>query len=170
VFGAAFGPGRDVPRPELWLPPGGDRRLRDYGGRMAFGGQIDDVFDVREYAERRPFEAAGFEVLPVRLEHYSEQTFGLRVSNRAGTVAYSGDTGPSPALAELARDADLFLCEATLREPERAERGHLSEDEALDAFTASGAKRLVVIHRPDELPLLSGTERAADGDVYDLEA
>ena len=42
----------------------------------------------------------GFDVLPVRLEHYSELTFGLRVSNHAGTVAYSRDTGPSPALAE----------------------------------------------------------------------
>ena len=29
IFGASFGPGRDVPRPELWLPPEGTERLRD---------------------------------------------------------------------------------------------------------------------------------------------
>lgn len=165
IFGAAFGPGREVPRPELWLPPGGLERLRDHGERMSFVGQIEDAFEPREYADDVPFDAAGFGVTPHRLDHYSELTFGLRVSNHASSLAYSGDTGPSDNLAELARDADVFLCEATLKEPEPAERGHLSEDEAVAAFEASGAKRLIVIHRPDELPLDPSVERAADGDV-----
>ena len=166
IFGAAFGPGREVARPELWLPPGGDERLRGYGRQMAFAQQIDTVFEVHEYEDARPFAAAGFDVLPLRLDHYSELTFGLRVSNHAGTLAYSGDSGPTPKLAELARDADVFLCEATLRAPEPAERGHLTEDEATAAFAASGARRLVVIHRPDELPLDPSVDRAADGDVF----
>ena len=165
VFGAAFGPGRNAKRPDLWLPPGGTERLRGYGKQMAFVGQIDQVFEVREYEEATPFHAAGFDLVALRLDHYSELTFGLRVSNHASTLAYSGDTGPSHNLAELARDADVFLCEATLREPEPAERGHLSEDEAVAAFEASGARRLIVIHRPDELPLDPSVERAADGDV-----
>lgn len=149
IFGAAFGPGRAARRPELCLPPGSTERLGEYGNRMAFAGHVDTVFEVREYREDEQFRAAGFDVVPLRLEHYSELTFGLRVSNHAGAIASSGDTGPSPALAELARDADLFLCEATLREPEPNERGRLSEDEAVEAFDASGAKRLLVIHRPD---------------------
>jgi ribonuclease BN (tRNA processing enzyme) len=165
VFGAAFGPGRNVPKPELWLPPNGNERLRNYGKQMAFADQIDSVFEVREYEEAAPFRAAGFDLVALRLDHYSELTFGLRVSNHASSLAYSGDTGPSANLAELARGADVFLCEATLKEPEPAERGHLSEDEAVAAFEASGAKRLVVIHRPDELPLDPSVERAADGDV-----
>ena len=165
IFGASFGPGRAAPKPALWLPPGGTERLREYGRQMAFGNAIDNVFDVHEYTESKPFEAGGFTLIALRLEHYSELTYGLRVSNHASTLAYSGDTGPSDNLAELARDADVFLCEATLKEPEPAERGHLSEGEAVAAFEASGAKRLVVIHRPDELPLAPDVERAADGDV-----
>lgn len=165
VFGASFGPGRDIPRPELWLPPNGNERLRAYGKQMAFADGIDDVFDVREYEEATAFATAGFDLVPLRLDHYSEETYGLRVSNHSSTLAYSGDTGPSANLAELARDADVFLCEATLKEPEPAERGHLSEDEAVSAFKDSGAKRLIVIHRPDELPLAPDVERAADGDV-----
>ena len=168
IFGAAFGPGRDAPKPELWLPPGGSDRLRSHGERMSFVNQIDDAFDVHEYEDDVTFEAAGLEVTPHRLDHYSELTFGLRVQNHSSTLAYSGDTGPSHRLVELAKDADVFLCEATLRGPEPAERGHLSEDEAVDAFRTSGAKRLVVIHRPDELPLSSEVERAADGDVLDF--
>jgi ribonuclease BN (tRNA processing enzyme) len=135
---------------------------------MSFVNQIDAAFDVHEYEDDVAFRAAGFDVVPHRLDHYSEQTFGLRVRNHSSTLAYSGDTGPSHRLVELAQDADLFLCEATLSAPEPAERGHLSEDEALDAFRASGAKRLVVIHRPDELPLPPDVERAADGDVLDF--
>jgi ribonuclease BN (tRNA processing enzyme) len=165
IFGATFGPGQEAPPPDLWLPPGGTERLRAYGEELGFGERVGGVFTVREYAEGQPFGAAGFDVIPLSLEHYSELTFGLRVSNHSSTLAYSGDTGPSPNLAELARDADVFLCEATLLEPEPDERGHLSEDEAVDAFRASGAKRLVVIHRPDELPLDPSVERAADGDV-----
>ena len=165
IFGAAFGPGREVPNPELWLPPGGRERLQGFGERMAFSRHIDAVFHVHEYEDDTTFRAGGFDVTPHRLDHYSELTFGLRVRNHASTLAYSGDTGPSHRLVELAKDADVFLCEATLRAPEPAERGHLSEDEAVDAFRASGAKRLVVIHRPDELPLSPGVERAVDGDV-----
>jgi ribonuclease BN (tRNA processing enzyme) len=169
IFGASFGPGRDVPKPELWLPPGGSERLRSYGRLMSFAGQIDGVFDVHEYTDgETAFRAGGFDIVPRRLEHYSELTFGLRISNHRSTLAYSGDTGPSASLAELARDADVFLCEATLREPEPHERGHLSDVEALDAFRSSGARRLVVIHRPDELPLDPSVERARDGDVLEF--
>jgi ribonuclease BN (tRNA processing enzyme) len=104
----------------------------------------------------------------MQLAHYDELTFGLRVSDGAHTLAYSGDTAPTPRLAELAHDADVFLCEATLGDPEPAERGHLTAGEASDAFEASGARRLVVIHRPDELPLDPSVERAYDGLELDL--
>jgi ribonuclease BN (tRNA processing enzyme) len=164
VFGAAFGPGRDAETPELWLPPGGGERLRAFGAQLVFADQLDDAFVLREYVDGVSFETAGFAVTPVRLTHYDQLTFGLRVTDGSATLAYSGDTAPTPKLAELARDADLFLCEATLAHPEpAAERGHLSADEAVDAFEASGAKRLIVIHRPDELPLGGGVERARDG-------
>jgi ribonuclease BN (tRNA processing enzyme) len=165
IFGASFGPGREATKPALWLPPGGTDRLRGYGAQMSFDERIEGVFEVQEYSDETTFAAGGFDVRPYRLDHYSEQTFGLRISNHTSTLAYSGDTGPSPNLTALARDADVFLCEATLRGPEPAERGHLSEDEAVEAFRESGARRLVVIHRPDELPLDAGVERAADGDV-----
>jgi len=166
IFGASFGPGREVTPPELWLPPDGFDRLRRFGDQMSFSERIETAFSVREYEAETPFRAAGFDLTAVRLTHYSELTFGLRIGNGSSALAYSGDTGPNSNLAVLAHDADIFLCEATLREPEPAERGHLTEDEALAAFHASGARRLVVIHRPDELPLDPSVERAADGDVF----
>ena len=137
--------------------------MRAFGGELGFGGQLEETFRLREYHGTTPFTAAGFEVTPTQLAHYDELTYGLRVSDGERTLAYSGDTAPTPQLADLARGADLFLCEATLLAPEPAERGHLTADEATDAFAASGAHRLLLIHRPEELPLDSGVELAYDG-------
>ena len=54
IFGASFGPGRDVPKPELWLPPDGRATgSRDFGGEMGFGEQIDGVFDGARVRGRR---------------------------------------------------------------------------------------------------------------------
>ena len=113
----------------------------------------------------QPFEAAGLELTALRLPHYTVQTYGFRVSNSDRTLAYSGDSAPSERLATLAKDVDLFLCEATLErgELDGEPRGHLSADEAVAAFEASGAKRLLLTHRPKELPLDSGLEQTHDG-------
>ena len=85
-------------------------------------------------------------------------------------IGYSGDSGPSDGLAELARDADLFVCEATLLapNPEGGLRGHLSAEEAVAAFEASGAKRLLLTHRPFERPLDGTFELAHDGLQIDV--
>ena len=161
AYGALYGAGREVPAPELWLPPGAEAELRTFA-RLGTDAVLD-VFAAHGYEEGVPFRAAGFEVTPVPTEHYAETSFGLRVAGAGAVVAYSADSGPTPRLAELARDADLFVCEATLAEPEPAERGHLTLDEALASFRDSGARRFLVVHRPDELPLPDGVERAHDG-------
>ena len=171
TFGAMFGAGRGTAPPELWLPPGGLETLDSFGDRLGFDSMFEQVFRLREYEDGTAFTAGGLEVTPVRLLHFGLMTFGLRVSDGTRTLAYSGDSAPTPALATLARDADVFLCEATLAEPEQplgagdddGDRGHLTAGEAVEAFHASGARRLIVIHRPDELPLDDGVERAYDG-------
>jgi ribonuclease BN (tRNA processing enzyme) len=169
VWGAMVGPGRRLRRPELWLPPEGAARLADFGTRLGWEDMFATVFDQREYTEAEPFEAAGLEVTALELPHYTLQTFGLRVSNGDKTIAYSGDSGPSDRLSELARGADLFICEATLERPEYdgAIRGHLSADEAVEAFKASGAHRLLLTHRPRELAL-PDHEQAYDGLVLEV--
>src|SRR5207248_7943505 len=88
-------------------------------------------------------------------------SFGVRAAANGTILAYPGDSGPSDALPKLAADADLFLCEATLLapNPEGGTRGHLASDEAVEAFEASGAKRLLLTHRPHERPLDSSLQQ-----------
>jgi len=159
VWGRMFGLGRDLQPPELWAPPDGAAKLE------SFSEMFESAFHVHEYDDGVPFEAAGFEVVPLRVLHYQMLAFGFRVAANGTVLAYSGDSAPSDALPALARGADLFLCEATLQEPnpEGGTRGHLASNEAVAAFEESGAKRLLLTHRPFERPLEDGLEQAYDG-------
>jgi ribonuclease BN (tRNA processing enzyme) len=132
---------------------------------------FERTFSVNEYDAEQPFStAAGLEVLPIRLPHYRLETYGFRVTNGEATLAYTGDTGPSDRIADLARDVDLLVCEATLEtgEADGEPRGHLSADEALAAYAASGARRLLLTHRPSELDPPDGVDLAFDGMELDV--
>ena len=72
---------------------------------------------------------------------------------------------PSDALAEIARDADLLLSEATLENGgyDGPDRGHLSPEEVTEAATDARALRVVLTHRPVERGAPPGAELACDG-------
>ncbi len=143
--------------PVLWLPPGGHEQLR------TMASHFDEVFVIREYAARTPFTAAGLSITPHAVAHYDQPTYGLRVEAEGGVIAFSADTGPTHALVELAADADVFLCEATLEHVEPGPRGHLTAGEAGAAALDAGAHRLLLVHRPVELGVPDGFELAYDG-------
>jgi len=154
VWGTMYGLGREVPQAELWLPPAGREHLETLGARLGFPDMFERTFALREYAEDVPFEAAGLTVTALRLPHYTLQTFGLRVQNARRTLAYSGDAAPSDQLVELARGADLFLCEATLA------RG---EDEFL--LRVKGESMIEAGILPGDIVVVRRQSTAENGDV-----
>jgi ribonuclease BN (tRNA processing enzyme) len=105
----------------------------------------------------RPLPAGAYEVGPFRLEswalpHYVPNA-GVRLATPKLTVAYTGDTGPDPALAEVGRDADLYIVDATDRwqqagiQPAAAGPSmNLTSREAGEAAAAAGAHRLMLTH------------------------
>lgn len=73
---------------------------------------------------------------------------GVRLSDPDLTVAYTGDSGPDPALVVLGRDADLYVMEATdrhqqpsIRPAASEQRMHLTAAEAGQAAARAGARR-----------------------------
>ena len=77
---------------------------------------FDRAFDVvRVRVAGAVHRRDGLEVTAVPVDHYDIQAFGFRVKGDR-VLAYSGDSGPSDALAELARDADLLLSRGDARE------------------------------------------------------
>lgn len=95
--------------------------------------------------------------------------FALRVEHDGSVLTYSGDTAACDGLVEAARDADLFLCEASWPHDDANPAGvHLSGREAGEHASAAGARRLVVTHVPawydgDQLATEAGA--AFDGPV-----
>ncbi|MEJ2578216.1 MAG: MBL fold metallo-hydrolase [Kineosporiaceae bacterium] len=116
-------------------------------------GHLGTVFDVRHWSDGHPVTVGPFSVVPYRVEHPVE-SYGQRVVEGAGTagaavLAYTGDTDSCPALRELARDADLFLAEASFQEGRETIRGvHLTGLRAGRAAAEAGVDRLILTHVP----------------------
>src|SRR6185312_2713290 len=150
--------------------PGGTAQLEHFGTLLGFPDMFERTFTLHEYAAGEEFAAAGFGVTASRVPHYRLEAYALRATDGTRALAYSGDSGPSDALADVARDVDLFLCEATLArgDLDGEPRGHLSLEEALASHAQSGAKRLLVTHRPAELSTDEGLELAYDGLICEV--
>jgi ribonuclease BN (tRNA processing enzyme) len=156
----------ELGRPELWLPPGGVAELERFAALWGNEAMFERTFELREFEPDVPFDAAGFRVEARGVNHYALRAVGFRVEHGGRTLAYSGDSGPGEGVAGLARDADLFLCEATLADgsAENGPRGHLAADEAL----ALAEGPVILTHRPVELPVPEGVRVARDGLVVDV--
>jgi ribonuclease BN (tRNA processing enzyme) len=115
---------------------------------------------VRRAFDWHPLPATPRQIGPFRLEsmllpHYLPNA-GVRLSGPGLTVGYTGDTGADPGLAELGRDADLFIVDATDRWQRRDGPDapdvppgpglNLTAREAGEAAAAAGARRLLLTH------------------------
>ena len=75
--------------------------------------------------------------------------FAIRVEAAGRALVYSGDTGPCEALVELARGADLLLCEAAfMADPGNPHGLHLSGRQAAEHAARADVGRLVLTHIP----------------------
>jgi ribonuclease BN (tRNA processing enzyme) len=167
LYGGAASDGGPGNKPKLWVPPDAVSDLAVFAERFGTPGMFEAAFDVAEYTAGRPFDAAGYEVEPWAVQHFGVVAFGFRVRDREGHVlGYSGDSAPCDGLRSVAYGSNLFLCEATLAAAgdDAVPRGHLSADEAL----ALGKHRVLLTHRPVELPLPAGAEAAEEGSTVQV--
>jgi len=133
----------------LLLPPGGhETLLRVSASQDPTPTFFSDVFDVAEYDPARPLVIGGLTVAFYPMRHIAH-TYGLRISGAVGTtgtLAYSADSGPCQGLFDVARDADLFLCENANAE-DNAYPLHLTPHQAATYARDAGARRLLLTHR-----------------------
>lgn len=89
----------------------------------------------------------GASLMTRTVAHGDVPALGFRIEDDGRAFAYSGDTGPCPALADLLSGADLALVECSF--PAGAARlgQHLDAREVGAAARAAGVKRLVVTHQ-----------------------
>jgi len=105
------------------------------------------VFDHREISPGEEAEVGGMHLVFQAARHNIE-AYHCRVEGSRWRVAYSGDTAYHAGLAEAARGADLFLCEATM--PRGFEReasvGHLTSRQAGEAACRAEVGELLLVH------------------------
>jgi ribonuclease BN (tRNA processing enzyme) len=123
-------------------------------------------FDFATWPAAGVVEFGPFEVRVGRVAHPVE-AYGMRISADGSVLAYSGDTGPCPALESLAADADVLLAEAAFVESaEHPTDLHLTGRDAAELATRAGVRRLLLTHIPpwnDPAEVLADARPAFDG-------
>jgi ribonuclease BN (tRNA processing enzyme) len=149
----------DGPKPPLpvYAPPQAALRLGlALGADPVAGAGQDPYHGITEIFSFTTITPGVMEIGPLRVTaahmNHPVETFGFRLEHRGRSLAYSADTGQSDALVELARDADVLLCEASFVEPADDGAPPLPEDLHLTARQAgqhaarAGVGQLVLTH------------------------
>ena len=103
--------------------------------------------------EPEPRVAEGFDILPFEVSHKGGRTFGYRVSDASGSVAYVPDHAPAAGVSDAAlegmKGVDVLIHDAQFLDHERpraVDYGHATITEAIALAERVGAGSLVLFH------------------------
>lgn len=147
------------------VPPSGRSRLdalaQAISERVGF---FDCAFDAVEYDPTTESSIGDLRLRFFEGRHYVP-AWGVVVESPDGArLAYTGDTGPSSAVEEAVRGADLLLIESAIESPRHDddERGHMTGEEAIDLARAAEVRSALLVHyAPDRLTALERLSAAA---------
>ncbi|MFF3331344.1 MBL fold metallo-hydrolase [Streptomyces sp. NPDC002888] len=158
-YGLAYG-GITAPTPvPVYAPREATQRLAGFFGRPD-GSFLAGTLDFSPLYDGHTARHGGL-LLTARAVVHDVEAYGLRAECEGRVLAYSGDSGPCAALTALARDADLFLCEADIDRHHEGEQVHLTPEDAGGTAREAGVGRLLVTHVGPTLTPESATARAA---------
>ena len=130
-------------------------------------------WDVTELYPGKVQSAAGFQISCLEVIHPSgAPALGLRIARGDKLLAFSGDSSWTPALVEIAHQADLFLCECFSGGDIIV--NHLNWDTIKDHLPQLRARKIVLTHMNDAAYALVdemrayGISRAEDGAVFEI--
>lgn len=148
-YALKYGSRRPASKLPVYLPPGGVAMLHQLCSAFPHepGEFLNDVFALSEYDPSRPLAVNGATLRFAHTAHYIP-AFAVRWERGGASVTYSADTAPDERIVALARESDVFLCEATLLhgEVEPGARGHSSAADAAAMARDAGVRRLVLTH------------------------
>lgn len=153
-------------------PPGIEERLRSLSEEMypgAWGRGWEFPLEILAVEPERATELLGrkFLTYPVKHSAGDAPATAVRIATSGKTIAYSGDTGWTDTLYDVARDADLFICECNFY-VKTAFDGHLSYEELRTKRDGFECKRLLLTHLGPDMVGRAGDleiETARDGQV-----
>jgi len=104
------------------------------------------AFAFREVAPGESFEIGPFRVDTRPMAHLGLAALGFRILADGAVLAYTGDTGPTVEVEEIAREADLLVSEATWQDRNDLLPFHLSSRQAAVHARNAGARALLLTH------------------------
>ena len=133
--------------------------------------ELQSVFEVHDLPGS--YQLGPFALSCMELPHFVPNV-GIRLDTQTAAIAYTGDTGPDSLLAELGRDVDLYIVDATDRpgESEKPVRNLLTAKEAGQWAARAGAARLLLTHfwpGNDRQAAVVAAQEAFDGEVLTAE-
>ena len=139
-----WAPGGPLPPMALYGPPG----LLERMGRILSEQAAAELAEAFDFTPLVPGDlvAVGPLVVTAMESAHMGDSLGLRVSDGEATLAYTGDTRPSPEADALVADSDVVLAEATLPEAYAGRAPHLTAGEAGLLAARAGAHTLVLTH------------------------
>ncbi|MGD9652960.1 MAG: MBL fold metallo-hydrolase [Candidatus Dadabacteria bacterium] len=99
--------------------------------------------------------------------YHTYNSIAYRIESGGKSVVYSGDTGYTESLIDLAKDADLLVIECSFPD-ELKFKTHLTPTEVGRIASASGARKIVLTHLYsdcDEIDVVSQIREYVDADV-----
>ncbi|WP_347876702.1 MBL fold metallo-hydrolase [Actinomadura sp. 7K534] len=130
----------------LYGPPGTADRLAHFLTNTSVRSPVESAFAIEELQDGHSARVGAL-TLTSRAVSHGMPAFALRVEAEGGSLVYSGDTAPCPALISLAEGCDVLLCEADSAEvPTTGEQVHHTPENAGDTARAARAGRLIVTH------------------------
>ncbi len=110
----------------------------------------NDIFNIHIIDENISISMGKLSVKFIEVFHLLE-TYALRCTYKNKIFAYSSDTGVCDGIYVAAKNADLFLCEASYGsfEPYRMKH-HLHGKEAGEIAEKSGVGKLLLTHLPED--------------------
>ena len=120
--------------------------------------------------KKRPWRIGASLIRCAPMDH-REESIGIRFEEGGKSIVFSGDTDYTPALADLAADADLLVCECAF--PTRKVKGHMDLESLLSIVRQANPKRVILSHLYPEweeykTPLPSPLLLGEDGMEIDL--
>ena len=175
-------PARSAPL-DLLGPAGLEERLAALAsgyGSWVTGADLGYALRVREIAPDTRVDLGSGVTLETCKTPHTDESLAYAVGHGNVRLVYTGDTGPSDALADWARGCDLMLAECSLP-ADRAIALHLTPEQAGALAKAAAARRLVLTHFYPPVEAVGPARvaagvfggdvvAAADGDVFTIEA
>lgn len=133
-------------------PPTGKERIARLVEQLYPGSSVLEKLNLmfKNYLVDGVLQADHLEIAAFPVEHTPDTLpHGIRLGVAGKTISFSGDTGWTPMLIELARDADLFICECNYYHSEI--KGHMNYQTLLTYDEQLLYKQVLLTHFSNEM-------------------